>query len=127
VRRASIATFLIAAAIAMPLIGCGGGDDETTTGGRTGPTETTLGTEGGLEPELGVGYRLCGDIQDNSGKFVAFRVFAKEASCDTTEAVVRGALRDSPPQGWSCETKGDADFSLTTCMKGGAEVGFNEE
>ena len=77
--------------------------------------------EAGNEPRIAPRMDLCADVR-SGGKYVAFRVIAKGATCKEAIDVAKAAVGDGPPAGWACNrVRGE----FMACTKGRATVGFN--
>ena len=104
------------AVLAFAFAGCGDGGGDDGSGGSAGHK---IGF--GDEPPIPASANLCPDLK-HGGKYLAFRVVAQNVSCDEAATVVVGAVKGTPPKGWSCK---DVQGTFVACRNGQALIEFN--
>jgi hypothetical protein len=108
---------LLVISAVLLVAGCGDGGDGSDGSGGSGGHKIGHGDE----PPIPASANLCPDLK-RSGTYVAFRVVAQNVSCDDAAAVVVGAVKGTPPKGWSCE---NVRGTLVACRNGQARIEFN--
>lgn len=106
---------LLAIGAVVLVAGCGGGGGDDGSGGSGGHKPR------GDEPPIPASADVCPDLK-HGGKYLAFRVVVQNVSCDDAAAVVVGAVKGTPPKGWSCK---DVRGTLVACRNGQALIEFN--
>jgi hypothetical protein len=108
---------LLAISAAVLVAGCGDGGDGSDGSGGSGGHKIGHGDE----PPIPASANLCPDLK-RGGKYVAFRIVAQNVPCDDAATVVVGAVKGTPPEGWSCE---DVRGTLVACRNEQARIEFN--